>query len=81
MSLIATLWKSIQQWESLVDKWKYSAFESINVDEISHQAEKFTKAVMKCKSGLPEESTAVAHLEKMVLDFKETMPIVTALGN
>jgi dynein heavy chain len=36
---------------------------------------------MKCERGLPDGSTAVAKLKQMVFEFKETMPIVVALGN
>lgn len=40
----------------------------------------YTKTVIQCERQFPE-STAVKHLKKKVFDFKETMPIVEALGN
>lgn len=30
---------------------------------------------------MPSSSTAVRHLKRLVFEFKETMPIVEALGN
>jgi dynein heavy chain len=40
-----------------------------------------TKIVMQCERNLPEGSSAVAYLKKLVFDFKEAMPIVEALNN
>ena len=39
-----------------------------------------TKTVLNCERNLPP-STAVQYFKKIVWDFKETMPIVEALGN
>jgi dynein heavy chain len=77
----ASLWRSLHQWDELKNGWVNSAFESIDVDEISYKSEMYTKIVMRCERGLPEYSTAVKKLKQMVFEFKETMPIVTALGN
>ena len=41
----------------------------------------YTKIVIQCERQLPQTSTAVKHLKKLVFDFRETMPIVEALGN
>ena len=65
----------------MVDGWKGDPFVEINTEEISKEAEKYTKIVMRCQKGLRDDSTAVLHLKKQVFDFKDTMPIVTALGN
>lgn len=40
-----------------------------------------SKTVLVCERNLPPESTAVQRLKRLVFDFKETMPIVVALGN
>lgn len=41
----------------------------------------YTKTVIQCERNLPPGSTAVAYLKTLVFDFRETMPIVEALGN
>lgn len=41
----------------------------------------YTKTVIQCERNLPVTSTAVAKLKSLVFDFRETMPIVEALGN
>jgi dynein heavy chain len=51
------------------------------VDEIEAKADLFTKIVVQCERQLPPTSTAVKHLKRLVFDFRETMPIVGALGN
>ena len=53
----------------------------IEVSEISSKADLYTKIVNQCQRNLPQGSTAVEKLRKLVYDFRETMPIVEALGN
>lgn len=66
----------------MTEKWKTSPFESIEVSEISEKADHFTKTVIQCERNIqPEGNSAVAMLKKLVFDFRETMPIVEALGN
>jgi dynein heavy chain len=68
-------------WQDMVDNWINSPFESIDTDTISQEAEKYTKIISRCERGLGSSSTAVQHLKNKVFEFKETMPIVNALGN
>mmetsp|Transcript_7541 Transcript_7541/g.6882 ORF Transcript_7541/g.6882 Transcript_7541/m.6882 type:complete len:220 (+) Transcript_7541:2375-3034(+) len=75
------LWKALKQWKELINQWKNSLFEDINVDEISVKSDLFTKTAIQCERQLPSHSTAVKHLKEIVFDFRETMPIVQALGN
>lgn len=48
---------------------------------ILEQATLQAKIVLQCERNLPSGSSAVQHLKKLVFEFKETMPIVEALGN
>ena len=75
------LWDSLSEWSNKVDEWKKSPFVEIETETISKEAENYTKIVMRCQRGLPEDSSAVSHLAKQVSEFKATMPIVIALGN
>jgi dynein heavy chain len=61
--------------------WRVSPFEEVHVDDILAQSARHSKIVLMCERNLPKESTAVQYLKKLVFDFKETMPIVEALGN
>lgn len=76
----AKLWRALNDWTNLMHKWVTANFDDIDVEKISHIAEKFTKTTVQCERNLPTTSTAVKHLKKLVFDFKETMPIVRALG-
>ena len=51
------------------------------METIQAESAKHAKTVLVCERNLPGGSTAVACLKKLVFDFKETMPIVAALGN
>jgi dynein heavy chain, axonemal len=65
----------------LVERWKTAPFEEVDVAEISSKAEHYTKIALQCERNLPLHSTAVKRLKQLVFDFRETMPIVEALGN
>lgn len=65
----------------MIKDWEVMPFKEIKVDEITSKAELYQRIVRQCERNLPPESTAVAHLRKIVFDFKETMPIVQAMGN
>jgi len=81
MSYRAKLWRALREWQELIESWKSSPFENIEVNEITAKADSYTKTVNQCERNLPEGSTAVVKLKKLVYDFRETMPIVEALGN
>lgn len=78
----AKLWKALDEWGNvLVEKWRTAPFEQVDVSEISQKSEYYTKVALQCERNLPQGSTAVARLKQLVFDFRETMPIVEALGN
>lgn len=56
-------------------------FEAVDVERILEEATLQAKTVLQCERNLPPDSSAVKHLKRLVFDFKETMPIVEALGN
>lgn len=81
MTYRARLWRALSEWKQLIESWKSSPFEYIEVSEITQKADIYTKTVIQCERNLPQGSTAVAKLKSLVFDFRETMPIVEALGN
>lgn len=76
-----SLWSAIRDWQLKVNDWISAPFESIDTESITIEAEKYTKIVIRCERGLPDNSSAVKYLRQKVFEFKETMPIVIALGN
>jgi dynein heavy chain len=76
------LWKALDEWGNvLVEKWRTAPFEHVDVGEITQKSEYYTKVALQCERNLPVGSSAVAKLKQLVFDFRETMPIVEALGN
>ena len=76
------LWHALYEWTNLVRKWQDENFDDINVEEISKEADKYTKIVMQCDHNKSlVGSSAFNSLKQLVLEFRETMPIVQALGN
>lgn len=73
------LWNSLMNWVQLTSKWDGSMFHEIDTDEISRESEKYSKIVVICSQ--LQDSTAVERLAEKVRQFKDTMPIVLALGN
>ena len=75
------LWRALNEWSDKVTRWEETVFNSIDVKSISEESEKYQKTVMQCEKNLPRHSTAVKKLKRMVMAFKDTMPIVEALYN
>ena len=75
------LWSALKDWQDYTDRWQVEPFEDIDIKQISQLSEQFTKISIQCERNLPAHSTAVKTLKKIVGDFRETMPIVEALGN
>ena len=78
INLRLLLWKSKDEWSSLTQEYLALPFKQINAKEISQKAEYYTKAVYRIEKNLPENDV-IHELKKMVYDFKDTMPVVTAL--
>ena len=76
----AKLWRALNDWTNMIRSWETAAFDDIDVEKISATSDKFSKTAIQCERNLDPTSTAVMRLKKLVFDFKETMPIVKALG-
>jgi len=81
LGYIKRLWNSLHVWQENIEKWVGCPFEEIDIETILEQSTQHSKTVLICERNLPDDSTAVHRLKKLVFDFKETMPIVEALGN
>ncbi|XP_059157269.1 dynein axonemal heavy chain 6-like [Physella acuta] len=80
LTLRALLWESLEEWEKLVEEWKGTPFDSINVEALQKSVNKFTQTVYMLEKGLPHNQV-VPRLKDRVLDFKQGMPVITALRN
>jgi len=45
MSYRAKLWRALREWQELIESWKSSPFENIEVNEITGKADSYTKTV------------------------------------
>jgi hypothetical protein len=75
------LWRALHDWKELVEQWINNVFCEIDTDQITTQADFYTRIVTKSENYLPRGSSSVQELKDLVFEFKETMPIVIALGN
>lgn len=74
------LWHALRDWMEYTNGWMSDIFEKIDTHAIKLLSDKYTKISLQCERNLPAGSSAVTGLKKLVSDFRETMPVVEALG-
>lgn len=74
------LWQSQEEWTKLVDEWTATVFDSLNVQTLQKNVNRFTQTVYMLDKGLPHNEV-VPRLKEKVLDFKRGMPVITSLRN
>ncbi|XP_070181014.1 dynein axonemal heavy chain 6-like [Littorina saxatilis] len=74
------LWQSLEEWTRLVDEWTATPFDSINVESLQKNVNKFTQTVFMLEKGLPHNEV-LPQLKEKVMDFKQGMPVITSLRN
>eukprot|EP01022_Parablepharisma_sp_SALTPOND_P016111 TRINITY_DN2328_c0_g1_i1.p1 TRINITY_DN2328_c0_g1~~TRINITY_DN2328_c0_g1_i1.p1 ORF type:complete len:2092 (+),score=299.17 TRINITY_DN2328_c0_g1_i1:7740-14015(+) len=80
LSLRSDLWKSLQQWSILTERWISQQFSTINSKEIGSKAEYYAKIAYRVDRELPENPIS-KELKTVVDTFKKAVPIVLALRN
>ncbi|KAH9496161.1 Dynein heavy chain 6, axonemal [Bulinus truncatus] len=80
LTLRTLLWQSIDEWSKLVEEWMETPFDSINVEGLQKNVNKFTQTLYMLEKGLPHNQV-VPKLKEKVLDFKQGMPVIVALRN
>jgi hypothetical protein len=63
------LWHALDDWIKYTNEWMNADFNKIDTKTISLLAEKFTKISRECERNLPNDSSAVQGLKKLVGDF------------
>ncbi|KAH0513658.1 Dynein heavy chain 14, axonemal [Microtus ochrogaster] len=74
------LWDAQEEWGTLFWEWRGCTLQSIDMDLVRSNVSKWLHIIIVLEKGLPK-SDMVAHLKQSVLDFKQELPILTALGN
>lgn len=74
------MWRSLHEWQELSERWKITLFTEIDAANISKLADKYFRDVMRIEKNLPANPVQ-EKLKILVNQFKEAMPIVTALRN
>ncbi|KAK7488391.1 hypothetical protein BaRGS_00020365, partial [Batillaria attramentaria] len=80
LTLRGLLWQSLEEWTRLVDEWTATAFDSVNVESLQKNVNKFTQTVYMLEKGLPHNEV-LPRLKEKVMDFKQGMPVITSLRN
>ena len=78
VALRILLWRTRYEWAQALAEWSALPFSHINPKELGVRADHFTKNVYRVEKNLPE-SPVIEELKKSVHDFREAMPVVTAL--
>nr|XP_048295519.1 dynein axonemal heavy chain 14 [Myodes glareolus] len=74
------LWDAQEEWGTMFWEWRGCTLQSIDVDLVRSNISKWLHIIIVLEKGLPKNDM-VANLKQSVLDFKQELPILTALGN
>lgn len=74
------LWRSLDEFVSQTEKWKRTDFNEIDVKSIQAKSDQYYRYVSKLEKSLPANQV-LDKLKVIVKQFREAMPIVSALSN
>ncbi|KAM4860802.1 dynein axonemal heavy chain 14 [Thomomys bottae] len=80
LTLRKILWEAQDEWVTLFREWKKCSLQSLDVDLVQRTVSKWLHVIFVLEKGLPKND-AVSHLKQSVMDFKQELPIIIALGN
>lgn len=80
LTLRKALWMSTMEWNKLEKQWINTLFDALQVESLQKNVSKFTQTVYMLEKGLPHNEV-VPHLKEKVMEFKQSMPIITSLRN
>lgn len=78
LTLRLEMWTGIQDFKKYSAEWIQLPFGHINAKEIAQKTEGFVRIVQRCEKNL-QENKVIQYLKKIVWEFKDTIPVVTAL--
>ncbi|XP_064622088.1 dynein axonemal heavy chain 6-like isoform X2 [Lineus longissimus] len=80
LTLRRLLWESVVDFSKMVSEYTAMAFEHVTVESLQKNVNRFTQTVYMLEKGLPHNEV-LPRLKEKVLDFKQSMPVVTSLRN
>ncbi|XP_059731658.1 dynein axonemal heavy chain 14 isoform X2 [Bos taurus] len=80
LTLRKILWDAQEEWGTLFWEWRNSTLDSIDTESVYRNVSKWMQIIFVLEKGLPKNDM-VTHLKQSVIDFKQELPIIIALGN
>ncbi|XP_068841823.1 dynein axonemal heavy chain 14-like [Capricornis sumatraensis] len=80
LTLRKILWDAEEEWGTLFWEWRNSTLDSIDTESVYRNVSKWMQIIFVLEKGLPKNDM-VTHLKQSVIDFKQELPIIIALGN
>eukprot|EP00072_Mus_musculus_P067792 XP_017169555.1 PREDICTED: dynein heavy chain 14, axonemal [Mus musculus] len=74
------LWEAQEEWGKYFWEWRNCTLQSIDIDLVKNNVSKWLHIIIVLEKGLPKNDM-VPLLKQSVLDFRQELPIITALGN
>lgn len=72
--------QGLKQFKQHIAEWEGASFNDIQDDELQIKSDHFHKLCVKCSKNLPK-NPILDELKALVDDFKNTVPIISALRN
>ncbi|XP_039271711.2 dynein axonemal heavy chain 6-like [Styela clava] len=80
LKLKELLWKSLDEWDDLYEKWLDEDFDQIDPEDLNQYVAKYGKYSHQLEKGLPPNSV-VPILKEKVDGMRDKMPVITNLRN
>eukprot|EP00105_Crassostrea_gigas_P038198 XP_019922346.1 PREDICTED: dynein heavy chain 6, axonemal [Crassostrea gigas] len=80
LTLRQLLWQSQEEWDKLYGEWTATPFDSLQVEQLQKNVNRFTQTVYMLEKGLPSNEV-LPILKEKVTEFKHGMPVITSLRN
>nr|XP_023488506.1 dynein heavy chain 14, axonemal isoform X2 [Equus caballus] len=80
LTLRKLLWDAQEEWGTLFWEWRSSTLHRIDIESVQRSVSKWMHIIFILEKGLPRNDM-VTRLKESVKDFKQELPIITALGN
>ncbi|XP_060048420.1 dynein axonemal heavy chain 14 isoform X2 [Erinaceus europaeus] len=80
LTLRKILWDAKVEWGVLFWEWRNSTLQMIDIESLQKNVSKWMSIIFVLEKGLPKNDM-VKYLKQSVLDFKQELPIIIALGN
>jgi dynein heavy chain len=80
INLRKLLWESQQNWGKLYREWTNTILDTIDIDLLQKEVNKFTQNIYMLEKALPANNI-IPTLKERIVEFKAAMPVILALRN